>query len=345
LNEPRILLYAPNVHTGGGAVLLEALLRGLPSGVPVLAWLDQRSRDRGAPLPEHVQVRWVAATAKSRWSAEWNLRREARATDRLLCFHGLPPLWRSRAFTALFQQNRNLLGQVPLRQFAPRTRVRLWFEQQVSRRMRRHVDVYWVQTEAMADAVRAWWGPSGTPTVRVCGFAPPLPLHAAPSSTAPRRDFIYVADGEAHKNHRRLLAAWVLLADAGHRPSLALTLGARDRALRAEWEAGIAAYGLAVEFLPPMDHAAVLKAYAESGALVFPSLGESYGLPLVEAAAQGLPIVAAERDYVREVCVPVQTFDPESPRSIAHAVLRHLQLAPAPAAPASAADFWRACWS
>lgn len=268
--------------------------------------------------------------------------RQARSSDRLLCFHGLPPMWRSPARTALFQQNRNLFGQVPLRQFALRTRLRLFFEQQLAWHMRRHVDEYWVQTEAMAEALRHWWGEDAMPPIRVCGFAPSLVSPRCPGPAVRRRDFIYVADGEAHKNHRRLLAAWVVLAEQGCRPSLALTLGPRDAALRAEFEALSEMHRLELEFLPPLDHAGVLQAYAESGALVFPSLGESYGLPLVEATALGLPIVASERDYVREVCAPVQTFDPESPRSIAQAVMRHLGQVRQPSPPVTAADFWRA---
>jgi glycosyltransferase involved in cell wall biosynthesis len=191
----------------------------------------------------------------------------------------------------------------------------------------------------MADAIRVWWGEGQPPPLHVLGFAPPLPL-VQPAER--RYDFIYVADGEAHKNHRRLLAAWALLAEQGLRPSLALTLGERDAALRAELETMVRAQQLQVEFLLPMDHAGVLAAYARAGALVFPSLGESYGLPLIEAQSAGLPIVAAERDYVREVCVPAQSFDPESPRSIARAIQRHLGLAQPPASPATAADFLRA---
>ena len=69
--------------------------------------------------------------------------------------------------------------------------------------------------------------------------------------------------------------------------------------------------------------------YANSRALIFPSKSESFGLPLVEAANMGLPIIAAELDYVRDVCIPVQTFDPDSPVSIARAVRRFLS-APEP---------------
>lgn len=333
---PRLLIYAPNVHTGGGYVLLAELLAALPAGLAVHAWLDERARSR-LQLPAGMRVDWVAARARSRLAAELSLYLEAQPGEQLLCFHGLPPLRRSRAHTAVFQQNRNYLGQVPLRQFGWKTRLRLFFEQQISRRLRGHVDAYWVQTPSMAAALRSWWGEGAMPRVEVLGFA------AAPTMLPPAGqsyDFLYVADGEAHKNHVRLVEAWALLAAEGCRPSLALTLGARDAALRARIEARAAVEDLRIHCLPPMSREQLLALYRACGALVFPSLGESYGLPLVEARQLGLPIVAAERDYVRDVCEPVQGFDPESPRSIARAVQRQLGAGTPPPAPASAAQFW-----
>ena len=62
--------------------------------------------------------------------------------------------------------------------------------------------------------------------------------------------------------------------------------------------------------------------YKVSGALIFPSLRESFGLPLVEATKLKVPILASELDFVYDVCQPAETFDPKSPRSIARAVKR-----------------------
>lgn len=335
----RLLLYAPNVHVGGGAVLLQALFDAWPAGRELVAWLDERARARYR-LPPQAQVRWVAPRAASRLGAEGSLRREAGEQDLLLCFHGLPPLLRSRARTAVFQQNRNYLGQVPLRQFAWRTRLRLLFEQTISKRLRGHVDAYWVQTPSMAEALRVWWGAGALPELRVFGFAPPL--DAATDKPVLEHDFLYVADGEAHKNHRALIEAWSLLAQQGLRPSLALTLAERDLALRDWVRARVRDEGLAIRCLPALTHAELLALYRRCGALVFPSLGESYGLPLLEARAAGLPIVAGELDFVRDVCEPAQTFDPRSPRSIARAVRRQLGQAEAVAAPADAQAFLKA---
>jgi glycosyltransferase involved in cell wall biosynthesis len=78
---------------------------------------------------------------------------------------------------------------------------------------------------------------------------------------------------------------------------------------------------------------------AQAKALIFPSLFESFGLPLLEAAKAGLPILASERDYVRDVVKPVASFDPESALSIARAVLRHQGLEVDPIMPEDPARF------
>lgn len=50
-----------------------------------------------------------------------------------------------------------------------------------------------------------------------------------------------------------------------------------------------------------IDFGNVLKLYQSSDALVFPSFIETFGLPLIEAALMGMPIIAADLPYAREV--------------------------------------------
>lgn len=334
----RLLLYAPNVHTGGGFVLLQALLAAWPAERPFVAWLDARARER-LSLPQGASVRWVQASAGSRLGAEFSLAAAGRAQDRVLCFHGLPPLLRNAATVWLFQQNRNYLGQVPLAAFGWRTRQRLRFEQSISRWLRHRVARYWVQTPSMARAVQEWYGPERA-DIRVLPFAPPAPLVLPEAGGA--WDFIYVADGVAHKNHRSLVEAWKLLAQQGLYPTLALTLSNRDAGLAAWVQAQAAGHGLKISNLGPRSHEEVLALYRSARALVFPSKGESFGLPLIEAAQADLPILAGELDFVRDVCTPAQTFDPASATSIARAVKRFLGQAEAPLEPARASDFLQA---
>ena len=70
--------------------------------------------------------------------------------------------------------------------------------------------------------------------------------------------------------------------------------------------------------------------YDRASALIYPSTFESLGIPLIEANQAGLPILASELDYVRDVLDPDQTFDPNSDISVARAVKRYLGIAEEP---------------
>ena len=63
--------------------------------------------------------------------------------------------------------------------------------------------------------------------------------------------------------------------------------------------------------------------YARCEALLFPSLYEGFGLPVLEAMGCGAPVVASNRSSVPEVVGDAGVLvDPEDPRAMADAVLR-----------------------
>ncbi len=333
----RLVLFAPNVHTGGGLTLLQALLRSWPAGVELRLILDARARE-ALTISDGTPVSWTEHSAAARLRAERLLAAWSGPGTTVLCFHNLPPLFARGARVLVYQQNRLLLERTPLGGYPWKSALRVRLERLLSERLRGQVSAYLVQTPSMARSVRQWWRGEGCPPVRVVPFREPM----ATEGEAPTRtwDFVYVSDGEAHKNHHRLLQAWSLLAEQGLRPSLALTLGPRHAKLIAQAESLARQHGLNLHNTGPLTRAQVIDLYRRSGALIFPSMLESFGLPLLEAVDAGLPVLAPELDYVRDVCEPAQTFDPESPVSIARAVRRHLG-APETRVPVPRAEqFW-----
>lgn len=327
----KLILYAPNIHTGGGYILLRSLLDEWPTSLMLTAVLDLRAKDRLC-LPVGSHVHWVKPSVISRLKAEVMLRDLSKKPDTVLCFHGLPPILPSFARVLVFHQNRNYLGLNPLRDFPLRTAARLGFERLIGRVFRGRVSEYLVQTPSMARDLTLWYrrcsGSASLPTIRVRPFLNKLPTRdeLGCSSGNVDWDFVYIADGVAHKNHRRLLEAWCILASNNIRPKLALTLGSRDELLIQAIVALRTEYKVEIFNLGEISHNAVIAVYKSSRALIFPSLSESFGLPLIEASHFGLPIIASELDYVREVCDPVETFNPNSPHSIALAVMRFLNI-------------------
>ena len=70
----------------------------------------------------------------------------------------------------------------------------------------------------------------------------------------------------------------------------------------------------------PADHE-LHHCYRRAAALLFPSLGEGFGLPLIEAAHFGTPILASDLPVLREVAGEhARYFDPASADSIAQAI-------------------------
>jgi glycosyltransferase involved in cell wall biosynthesis len=62
--------------------------------------------------------------------------------------------------------------------------------------------------------------------------------------------------------------------------------------------------------------------YANAGALVFPTLFEGFGLPVIDAHAAGLPVICSGIDVLREVGGSGAVFiDPHSAESIARAIV------------------------
>ena len=139
------------------------------------------------------------------------------------------------------------------------------------------------------------------------------------------------------------MEAWRLLAVGGVRPSLRLTIDhQRHAGLVFTINQTVAAYGLKIDNIGAIGHEAALSLYRQARALVYPSSLESFGIPLLEAHQAGIDILAPERDYVRDLLDPVESFDPDSSVSIARAVRRYLGELEPRHAPATAADFLQA---
>ena len=319
--------YAPNVHTGGGLVLLRALLEQWPSGFACCAYLDRRAM-ASLVIPDGMTVSWFDRSFADRLRAERMVAREATTADVLLCFHSLPPLLASKAKVHCYVHNPHLVGLVA-KGYAPTwVNLRLAIERFIARRFERNVDAYIVQTPTMKRALSRWIGDrrmGNPPPISLFPFVDPVDVPIkADQSAPPRWDFLYVSDGVVHKNHRRLFQAFKILAEQGIRPSLAVTLPDRDAPLIAELDAMVAQNDLNIVNLGHLPHDQILAHYQQARAMMFASYAESFGIPMLEATAAGVPILAAELDFVRDMCVPAQTFDPFSEVSIARAIKRFL---------------------
>jgi glycosyltransferase involved in cell wall biosynthesis len=134
----------------------------------------------------------------------------------------------------------------------------------------------------------------------------------ATDEQGPREPFLlYPARAWPHKNHARLFEAYALLR--AENPDLRLVLTGGGHA----WPAlpsGVESRGI----ISDVD---LRDLYRRAAALVFPSLYEGFGLPVLEAMAGGCPVAASSAGSLPEVCSDAAVlFDPTSPEAIASGV-------------------------
>ncbi len=120
---------------------------------------------------------------------------------------------------------------------------------------------------------------------------------------APTDDFIMLGTIEGRKNLTLLLDVWEqLVAQQGEAAPRLLIIGRRGWAcddVLARLDAG--GFGSRVRETGALSDAQIARHLAGARALLFPSFAEGYGLPLVEALAAGVPVIASNLDVFREI--------------------------------------------
>ena len=159
-----------------------------------------------------------------------------------------------------------------------------------------------VQTEWMKQAcIKATNVPGSnfrvvTPTIGV-----PIKENRFSPAGVHRRTFFFPATAMRYKNHKLLIDAFAeLVLKTNRNYRLIFTINGDENRVACSCKAKALKLGLDVDFRGTIPRVEVFSLYSKS-ILVFPSLLETVGLPLIEAMTIGTIILAYDAEYSREV--------------------------------------------
>lgn len=169
--------------------------------------------------------------------------------------------------------------------------------------------------------------PFGVNSAFNSNISPTLVTQVRNNYRLPEQYLFFPANPWPHKNHRRLFEALTIVrARYGHH-NCHLVLSGVFPEEQARLQAVIAELGLseAIHVLGYIPYAHLPGLYAAAAMLVFPSLFEGFGIPLLEAMACGCPIVSANTASLPEVAgnaaILVNPYHVEALAEAIHTVL------------------------
>ncbi len=303
--------------------LVEGLAASGEIGVLALAGVDLHPALASMPGVEVVETGWTPAAAGHRARLAWEQRDLSRILARCrpdlfhaTWNHGIP--WRGAWPTVL-----TLHDLLPLDlpgQFGDRTQrlgflasqyVALWrarrivaVSQATRAALRRHAPFFLGKSVVIHEGVED-------------RFAPPQMLSAP-------RHLLYVGGREARKNLAGVFAGY-----AAADPDLPLRLTGSAESLGATDAATLAALPervrMRIEFLGVVPDARMPDLYREAALLIFPSRGEGFGFPPLEAMACGVPVIASRAGSIPEIAGEAALYvDPDKSAALGAAIRRVL---------------------
>ena len=167
--------------------------------------------------------------------------------------------------------------------------------------------------------------------VEIVPYAPVIEAYGQPSPSdlsktrsdlgLPETFALYPAKAWPHKNHLRLLEALKILRDRGLIIPVVFTgaQNALDKPVReAAARLGVSDEALFTGFVDPIQ---LRSLYRLARLLVFPSLFEGWGMPILEAFAAQLPVASSNVTCLPDLCAgAARLFDPRDPVDIAAAI-------------------------
>lgn len=308
-----IYIEASQINSNGGIVLLELLLQTLKEqNTNVKIYICYEHVLKKLKYLESTNIQFIK-TSLFKTFFRYFIRRK-----NVLYFCNLPPL-RHNLSSILYIHNQ-FFAEKPnwtSKDSSVSLNIRKYIYHKWLKHFMQKVDIVACQTSGMAKQI--------INTYNVYPLILPFFKKSKEIKNANKKyDFFYPGSVAIHKNNIVLLDA-IEIASNRNSFTIALTIEKQNTILqnRIKHINEKAGYEVIHNF-GMICHDKVIEIMSLSHALLFPSLKESFGLPLIEALQQNITIISSDLPFTYEVVENPITFNPHDPSDIAAHMIRFL---------------------
>lgn len=304
-----LLLDSVFINNSGGKILLDYLVKELENNIKDVFYLfDKRCENSFSEIPGNRKL-FVKGSLISRHKF---YKGNSDKFSKVLCFGNIPPTLKLEIPVFTYFHNVSLFYQPNIYSLKEKSLKKL--KGKFIDFITGNTDFFLVQT----DEVKKLLNSNVKSSFDKCLIFPffDVKTKTYTERKGSRSGFVFISNGNSHKNHLNLLKAWEILGKRGLFPELHLTVTKNYSQLVEKINEAIS-NGLQI-----YNHGYTnpYNLYYRCKYIVYPSLCESFGLGLIEAVESGCDVIAADLPYVYEVVKPTATFNPYNSLSIADSV-------------------------
>lgn len=306
----KILIDAVYINESGGKVLLEYLIKNLLKSKDFSKYFFLFDNRFHSSIKDEIpfdQKKSVEGTESARLSFYKN-----RGNTFLVyfCFGNVPPPCQVGKSMVFIYFHNALILSTKGTSYKLLKRFNFWLKCQYIKLRSNKKYIWIVQTKGMAQLLRSKLNTLEKHIKVLPFFDAEVYRDQNTRNDINNRNFLYVANGNIQKNHIVLLEAWEYLFEKFNlKLTLHLTIGSEYQNLISYIDR-LNKEGLNIVNHGICDTEKLKLIYSNCNYCIYPSLSESFGLPLVEASLAGCRIIASDLPYVYDVILPIQTFNP-----------------------------------
>ncbi len=308
-----ILVDALYINNSGGKVLLDYLIEKLEvSGLDVFYLLDDRIASNTYSI-KNENVVYLKASLIKRFVF---YKKNKNKFTKVFCFGNLPPIRQLNVPVYTYFHQKLFIDEP--KELGFKQKIILKLKVFIFKRLMFNTTYWIVQTRAVKTDFLKAFSNVRKEQVLIIPFYPQLNENNLMKIEREKTSFVYVSNGSPHKNHERLIEAFVEFFELHKVGKLYLTIAHEFPTLQTLIESH-QRKGYPIINVGFLGRLELEKLYKTSEFLIFPSLSESFGLGLLEAMENGCKIIGANLDYTYSVCNPSIVFEPTKTNSITNA--------------------------